>query len=284
MPVAMYENDELDMAGVGPYEVERILDPDNPLHGEHRATPELSVQYIGLNVDRPPFDDPLVRQSFTHAVDTAKIAELVLKGTAIPARGILPPGLLDEQDPSVALAYDPALARQLLAQSRYSAPGAMPEVVLSVSGSSGSMSAIDRAVLSMVEENLGIEINVEQVKWADFLRDMNAHRYQMFSAGWIGDYPDAQNFVDLLFHSASSQNHTGYANAQVDALLEQARIEAAPTQRAALYRQAEASIVSEAPWIPLTHGVSYMLVKPYVKGFHSSASLYPWLADIRLER
>lgn len=284
LPIAMYENDELDMAGVGPYDVERILDPENPLHGEYVVSPEMSVQYIGLNVNRPPFDDPLVRQAFAYAIDRGKIAELVLKGTAMPARGILPPGLLAEDAPSVALSYDPAQARALLAQSRYGAPGAMPELILAVSGESGAMSSIDRALLHMLEQNLGLEVTIEQVAWADFLQDLNIGRYQMFSAGWIGDYPDPQNFLDLLFHSASAQNHTGYANATVDALLEEARVEADHARRMALYAQAEKIIVSEAPWAPLTHGVSYMLVKPYVQGFHSSASLYPWLADIRLER
>lgn len=284
LPIAMYENDELDMAGVGPYDVERILDPENPLHGEYVVSPELSVQYIGLNVNRPPFDDPLVRQAFAHAIDRDKIAELVLKGTAMPARGILPPGLLEEDAPSVALPFDPVRARALLAQSRYGVPGAMPELVLAVSGESAALSSLDRALLHMLQVNLGLEVTIEQVAWADFLQDMNAGRYQMFSAGWIGDYPDPQNFLDLLFHSASAQNHTGYANATVDALLEQARVEADHALRLALYAQAEKTIVAEAPWVPLTHGVSYTLVKPYVRGFHSSASLYPWLADIRLER
>ena len=136
----------------------------------------------------------------------------------------------------------------------------------------------------MLEENLGVEVRVEQVDWPHFLRDLNDRRYQMFSVGWIADYPDSQNFLDLLFYSQSSQNHTGYANAEVDRLLEQARVERDPAKRTALYRRAEHIIIGEAPWIPLTYGVTHTLVKPYVKGYHASGGLYPWLKDIYLER
>lgn len=282
-PVTMYENDELDMAAVGPGEVERVLDPENPLYAEAHLAPELSIQYLAMNVSQPPFDDPLVRQAFAQAIDTAKIAQLVLKNTAIPARGILPPGLAHDAEPA-ALPYNPEQAKQLLNQSRYGGTDALPPVTLAISGTSGHMPPVARAVIHMIEENLGIAITVEQVAWADFLQDMNRRRYQMFMAGWIADYPDPQNFLDLLFHSASAQNHTAYANAEVDALLEAARVEGDADRRLALYLEAEKKILADAPWVPLTHGVTVMLVKPYVQGYRASASLYPWLTDISMAK
>lgn len=280
-PVTMYENDELDMAAVGPDEIERVLDPENPLHSEAHLAPELSTEYIAMNVTQPPFDDPLVRQAFAQAIDTAKIAQLVLKNTAMPARGILPPGLAHGAK-AAALPYDPARAKQLLAQSRYGGTNALPPISLAISGTSGHMPPVVRAVTSMLEETLGVVITVEQVDWADFLQDMNKRRYQMFMAGWIADYPDPQNFLDLLFHSSSAQNHTGYVNSEVDALLEKARLERDASTRMALYLQAEKKILADAPWVPLTHGVTVMLVKPYVQGYRASASLYPWLTDISI--
>jgi|YNPNPStandDraft_1061719.scaffolds.fasta_scaffold21495_2 oligopeptide transport system substrate-binding protein len=280
MPITMYENDQLDMVEVPPSEIERVLDPENPLYAEHHMVPELSVQYLGLNVAQPPFDDLAVRQALAQAIDKEKLATLVLKGTATAAKGILPPAL-PGYDPELAgLPYDPENARKLLASSRYA--GQMPPIVLTVSGTSGHMDVTTRAVLSMLQENLGLELTVEQVAWEDFLRDLNERRYQLFLTGWIADYPDPQNFLDLLFHSTSSQNHTGYRNSQVDQWLEQARVESDPARRMALYHQAERVIVSEAPWIPLTHGVSYTLVKPYVQGYRTSAAIYPWLKEISI--
>lgn len=282
LPITMYENDQLDIVEVSPAEIERVSDPGNPLYAEHRVEPQLSVQYLGLNVDAPPFDDPAVRQAFAQAIDKNKLADLVLKNTALPAVGILPPGMPDYDQNLVGLPYDPVRARQLLASSKY-AP-AMPQVVLAVSGTSGHMDSVTRAILSMIESNLGITVTVEQVEWSYFLRDMNERRYQIYSAGWIGDYPDSQNFLDVLFHSQSSQNHMGYQNREADQLLEQARVEQDPAKRTTLYHQAERIIVNEAPWIPLTHGIQYTLVKPYVKGFRASAAIYPWLRDIYFEK
>ena len=282
LPITMYENDQLDIVEVSPAEIERVSDPGNPLYAEHRGEPQLSVQYLGLNVDAPPFDDPAVRQAFAQAIDKNKLADLVLKNTALPAVGILPPGMPDYDQNLVGLPYDPVRARQLLASSEY-AP-AMPQVVLAVSGTSGHMDSVTGAILSMIESNLGITVTVEQVEWSYFLRDMNERRYQIYSAGWIGDYPDSQNFLDVLFHSQSSQNHMGYQNREADQLLEQARVEQDPAERTTLYHQAERIIVNEAPWIPLTHGIQYTLVKPYVKGFRASAAIYPWLRDIYFEK
>ena len=116
------------------------------------------------------------------------------------------------------------------------------------------------------------------------MRDLNERRYPFFSAGWIGDYPDSQNFLDLLFHSGSSQNHTGYSNPEVDGLLEQARVETDPERRTALYREAERLIVADAPWVPLTHGAVNVLVKPHVRGYRATGAISPWLHHVALER
>ena len=153
---------------------------------------------------------------------------------------------------------------------------------MTVSGTSGYLSPVSGAVVAMLEENLQLDIRVEQVAWGDFLQDLNEARYMLYAGGWIADYPDPQNFVDLLFHSASTQNHTGYANAEVDRLLEQARVETEHEARMALYQEAELLILEDAPWIPLVHRVSYTLVKPWVQGYQASPSLYPWLKDISL--
>jgi len=242
------------------------------------------VQYIALNVTAPPFDDPLVRRAFAYAIDRDKLAELVLNRTALPAYTVLPPSMpgYAPVTSEAAPTYDPAEARRLLAASSYGSAANLPPIALTTPGASAQLGTVDRAVLAMVEESLGIKMTVEQVEWADMLNDMNQRRFQAYSAGWIADYPDPQNFVDIQFHSNSPQNHTGYANATVDDLLEQARVEQDQERRMALYHQAELVILNDAPWIPLTHGYAYYLAKPYIQGFRGNAALYPWLCDIRI--
>ena len=161
-PITMYENDELDIVEVPPSEMERMSDPENPLHDELEMASELSVLYLGVNVNLPPYDDPDVRRALARAIDKAKIADLVLQGSATPADGILPPSMPD-YDPSLAgLPYDPDAARALLAGSNYGAEG-LPPLVLVTSGTSGYPDAVTEAVLSFFEDNLGVEATIHQV-------------------------------------------------------------------------------------------------------------------------
>lgn len=282
--MTQYETGEIDITAFGGDEIDRVLDPYNPLHNEYLAFPELSVQYLGLNVEQAPFDDPLVRRAFAYAIDREKLANLVLNQTALPAYTVLPPTMPGyiESAPGTVPTYDPEEARRLLAASSYGSADRLPPIALTVAGTTGYLSPVDEAVMAMIEENLGIEMIAEQVDWADMLEDMNRHRYQLYSAGWIADYPDPQNFIDVQFYSKSAQNHTGYANPEVDALLEAARVEQDEAHRSELYAEAERIVLNDAPWITLTHGYAYYLVKPYVQGFRGNAALHPWLCDITI--
>jgi ABC-type oligopeptide transport system substrate-binding subunit len=89
----------------------------------------------------------------------------------------------------------------------------------------------------------------------------------MYQLGWIADYPDPQNFLEILFHSQSAQNHGHYNNPELDALLDQARGAQDVEERLALYRQAEQIILDDAAWIPIYFDVENWLVKPYVQNF-----------------
>ncbi|MEN6478382.1 MAG: peptide ABC transporter substrate-binding protein [Anaerolineales bacterium] len=283
-PMTQYETGEIDITAFGGDEIDRVLDPYNPLHNEYVGFPELSVQYLGLNVEQAPFDDPLVRRAFAYAIDREKLANLVLNQTALPAYTVLPPTMpgYTESAPGTVPTYDPEEARRLLAASSYGSADRLPPIALTVAGTTGYLSPVDEAVMAMIEESLGIAMTAEQVDWADMLEDMNRQRYQLYSAGWIADYPDPQNFIDVQFYSKSAQNHTGYANSEVDALLEKARVEQDEGRRSELYAEAERIVLNDAPWITLTHGYAYYLVKPYVQGFRGDAALYPWLCDITI--
>ena len=103
---------------------------------------------------------------------------------------------------------------------------------------------------------------------------------QLYSFGWCADYPDPENFADVLFHTGAQQNMGHYSNQQLDALLDQARVEQDVQRRIALYQQAEQLIVDDTPAIFLGHGLSFVLVKPYVKGYGGKASN----SDLSIER
>jgi ABC-type oligopeptide transport system substrate-binding subunit len=114
---------------------------------------------------------------------------------------------------------------------------------------------------------LGIEIEIVQSSWPEFLDDLNSPEpsYQIYQLGWVGDYPDPQNFLEVLFHSKSTKNHGDYNNPEVDRLLDEARAARDAETRLALYQQAEQLILDDAAWVPIYFDVETWLVKPYVR-------------------
>jgi oligopeptide transport system substrate-binding protein len=124
------------------------------------------------------------------------------------------------------------------------------------------------ALAQMWQQELGAEITVENLEPNYYYEKVLAGQHgQIFGGGWCADYPDPENFADVLFHSGSRQNTGAYSNPALDALLERARIEQDVNKRIALYQQAERIIVEDAPVLFTAHSLSYRLVKPYVKGY-----------------
>ena len=267
----MYENDEIHVTGIGLSLLQGVRDPSNPLSSEVvTALPQFDVDYFGLNTTEPPFDDIKVRQAFNYAIDRQTLATTLLQDLVVPAAGILPPGFPGYNPDLVGYNYDPDKARQLIQESKYGDTGELPRITLTVPGSFGAaISPSIEAMLAMWEENLGVEISILQTEWAIYLQDLHQNRFQMFGGlGWIADYPDPENFLDVLFHSESANNHSEYTNLQLDRLLQLARVEQDEAVRFDLYHQSEEIIVDDAPWIPLWHSNGgYVLVKPEVSDY-----------------
>ena len=107
---------------------------------------------------------------------------------------------------------------------------------------------------------------------------------QIFSGGWCADYPDPENFADVLFHSGSNQNQGGYSNPELDALLEQARVEQDVTKRIAMYQQAEQMIVDDAPVLLIYYSMNRRLLHPYVKNFPNNGMEYRSFREVWLDK
>ena len=283
----MYENDEIHLTGVGLADLERVLDPSEPLNAELKAAPSsFGVSYIGLNVDMPPLDDPLFRQALSMAIDRDTIAVAVLDGLRIPATTIIPPGFPSYSTDVQGYGYDPERALEVLKLSKYgNGLDNLPRITLSISGSFGADVPLDlEVILQSWQEVLGVEVEIQQTEWATFLQDLQARRYHMFTLGWGADYADPENFLDILFHSGSENNHTNYSSPQVDDLLEQARVEPDQETRFELYNRIEQMILDDAPWVLLWNtGETYALVKPEVKGYELTPMTIPKYRYVYLE-
>jgi ABC-type transport system substrate-binding protein len=266
---------------VGLNDIDRVRDPSEPLNAEYVESESLDVFYIGFNVTEPPFDDPDVRRALAMAVDRDLLANEILAELVSPAKGVLPPGMPGYNEGLEGLPYDPDEARRLL--DKAGGPELLSDVVILTSGQGASPSDVLEAIVAMWAENLGVDVGIEQEEFGLFLRDLDEGNFAMFSLGWIADYPDPQNFLEIKFHSESANNETLYENAEVDGLLERARTEVDEAERFKLYQEAEEIIVEDAPWIPLYHGKGHALIKPWVKGYEVPPFVIPNLRYVSIE-
>lgn len=283
--MTMYENGELDAVPVSIIDIDRVLDPTNPLNKELSISPSFGTFYIALNAGLPPFDDVKVRQAFSMAIHKELMAEVVLKEMVEPAWTILPPGMPGHNEKLEGLPYDPERARELIAESKYGSAEDLPEITFYISGVGGSIGPIASAVVEMLSVNLGVEVAIQQAETAIFFSDIakRPNPYQMYSIGWIADYPDPQDFLEIKLHSKSLNNQTGYANPEVDRLLDEAGVEQDEEKRLALYQKAEELIVQDAPWILLWYDIHYWLTKPDVKGLIFPPMVIPKLGYVSIE-
>lgn len=281
IPMRMYEAGEIDVVDVYLEDIEKVKDPTSPLSKELKVFPQLSVYYIGFNAKISPFDDALVRRAFTLALDRDKLVQIILKGAMEKAGGILPPGLPGYNPLLKPLPYDPIKAKELLFASKYK--GILPIITITTSGEGGPVPDYLAFIIQQWRENLGVTIRVRQLDPSIYFYRLKEEKDNAFDTGWIADYPDPHNFLDVLLHSQSEHNFGEYSNPEIDKLLEKARVEPDPKVRAKMYQEIEQKLVDEAAILPLWFGKSYILVKPYVKGYRINPMGIPSFKEVFLE-
>jgi oligopeptide transport system substrate-binding protein len=282
IPMNMYETGEIDVAGVDVYYIDRVTDPAGPFYKELQITPEISFYWIGFNTTRPPFDDVNVRKAFTQALDKDRIISLTFRNLVQRADGILPPGIPGYNRDVVGLDYDVNAARELIKQSKYGDVSNLPPITLTTSGYGGLISPVLEAAITQWRDNLGVEVTVRMLEPDWFIYHLKEEKDEMFDMGWIADYPQPEDFLDVLFHTGAENNFGEYSNPAVDAIMEQAGIEADAAKSLGLYRQAEQMLVDDAAILPLWFGENYILVKPYVQGYELNQMGFAWLNKVSI--
>lgn len=281
--VEQFENDELDQAFIGLNDIERVRDPASELNPLYVSRSELSVFYLAFNVTQPPFDDPNVRLALAHAIDKTTIVEDVLDDLLVAAHQIVPPGLVAHDPDYRGIVFDPELAQELLAESRYAGTTFVDEIRLTIPGAGATPGSVFEAIQDMWRQHLGLEIEIQQVEFATFISEVDRGLYGFFSLGWSLDYPDPHNVLDYKFHSASLGNDTQLDSDEIDGLLEEARYSLDQELRTGIYQDVDRTLVEDAIWIPLYYSVAHEVVKPYVQGYEPTRTVIPHLRYVSID-
>ncbi len=234
----------------------------------------LGTYFIRLNVTKKPFDDPRVRRALALAIDKKLIVTKITRGGEVLAATLVPPWTANYASPP-GLGYDPVLARQLLAEAGYPGGKGFPrfEYMFDAAAGGGSKLHQDIAIelQQMWRDNLGIQMDLRQVEWKVLLSSYSDLAYEAARSSWIGDYDDANTFLDC-FTSQNGNNRTGWKNPRYDTLINQANAQADLKKREQLFRQAETLLIhDEMPIIPIFYyvGLNYFDTNK-IQGFYQN--------------
>jgi len=243
-----------------------------------QTVPALSVQYYGFNTKLEPFQKKSVREAFSYAIDRRKIAKYVLKGgVASPAHfGIVPPSM-PEYNAAATQGYqfNPKKARKLLADAGYPNGKGFPNITLQLNSGGGRNEQVAEAVQAMLKENLNIEMGLSIVEWSQHLESQERSKAAFFRAGWIADYPEPENFLNLFYgklvpkklDARSYPNTTRLQSVVFDSLYEKALSSINDSLRYELYQQAEQVAVAEAPMMFIFYDLDERLLSKDVRDY-----------------
>lgn len=258
--VAAFEADELDYAPIGGFDATWIA-YDETLGPQLREVGSLSVTYYGFDTTRPPFDDARVRQAFGKAVDWRRIAALAgSDGSVEVANSMVPPGIPGRSDEDFLPEHDPDEARELLAEAGYPGGAGFPQTTLMTFGG-----GFDEAIVDEVERELGITLAWEVMGDGYFDR-LAAEPPQMWTLGWVADYPGRNDFLGVLLQTGASNNYGRWSSAAFDAAIADAGSATDPAVASGAYDEAERIVRDEVPVVPLVYAAGWALSRSDLLG------------------
>ena len=248
---------------------------------DYSSGPYLGSYFYSVVVDKPPFNDKRVRKALAYAIDRAQICEHIMHNARSPSGNIVSHGFSDYPYPP-GITFDPAKARQLLAEAGYPNGSGFPSVSI-LFNTSEDHRKIAEAIQAMWKEHLGIAVQLQNQEWATYLRNTIDKNYEIARRAWIADYKDPNTFLYIL-RTGDGNNRSGWGNPEYDALIAAAGRELDPTERMRLLAQAETIALDEMPFLPIFAYRTTEFVAPYVRGLHSTATDTHMLRFVSFER
>ena len=248
---------------------------------EFHVEPIIGTYYISLNDEKEPFTNPLVRKALSLAIDREYVAGTLMQGTYSPATNFVGPGWIDTDGSpfmnnanggktyidSTNFEASLAEAKQLLADAGYPNGEGLPTITYST-----NETGYHKVVAEYVQQawaEIGVNLNVEIVEWASFTPLRRAGDYEISRNGWVGDYSDPSNILDL-FMTNNGNNDGNFSNADYDAAMELSRTTTDAAERSKALHTAEDILMNEAGAIPVAYYNDFWLQSESIKGsWHS---------------
>ncbi|WP_245864267.1 ABC transporter substrate-binding protein [Fredinandcohnia onubensis] len=230
--------------------------------------PSMNVGYLGFTVNRPPFDNKLVRQALNHAIDKEGIIAAFYGGLAEPAKNPLPPALEGYNDDIEPYPYNLEKAKELLAEAGYPDGFEMELWAMPVPRPYMPDGMKVAEVIQSSFAEIGVKAEIKSVDWGTYLEQASKGEFDAYMLGWTGDNGDPDNFIYTLLDkdSIGSNNYSYYSNDELHDILIEAQTIPDQEQRNELYKKAQEIIHEDSPWAPLVHSTPLLAGKKNLKG------------------
>ena len=264
-----FRSGELDVTDDVP--IDQISWIEKNLATQFHNTAYLGTYYYALNLTESPFrDQPGLRTALALVIDREILTEKVTKGGEIPAYAWVPPGVNDYTGARVEWARLSSSDRISRAKLLYADAGYSRENPLQIQilyNTSDNHKRIAIAIAAMWKQALGVKTELINQEWKVYLATRRTMQFQVVRSGWIGDYNDANTFLELLKGNVGRLNPSGYANSEYDRSMHDAERETDLKARAKLMRTAEGILLKDLPIIPIYHYTTQHMVSPRVGGW-----------------
>lgn len=223
----------------------------------------LNTYYLGFNCSRPPFDNPRLRKAVASAIDREKMLNTIYEKRGRLADGPVP-DIMRKWALRTPYRYDPQKAKESITGEGFQ--NSTVHFYITADQEIVDIAEVIQSYLMAA----GLNVQIKQLEWSAYKEAISRGEADMFYLSWWADYPDPENFLFPLFHSANhgpAGNRTRYTNTVVDALIEKGRLTMDEQKRNALYQKAEELIVADSPWVFLWHRTDFIIRQPRIKNY-----------------
>ncbi|RAR67048.1 dipeptide transport system substrate-binding protein [Paraburkholderia unamae] len=236
-------------------------------------TPAFMTAFVALNTQKKPLDNQKVRQALNMAFDRTTYLKAIFDNTATPATNPWPPITWGYDKSIQPYPYDPAKAKQLLADAGY-ANGFSTTIWVRPNGS--VLNPNPRAGAELLQADfakIGVKAEIKVIEWGELIKQAKQGQHDTLFMGWAGDNGDPDNYLSPLFSCNAVQsgiNFARFCDPQLDKLIAEGKTTSDQAKRTKLYETAQQIIHDQALWIPLGYPTAAAITRTAVSGYQVS--------------
>ena len=231
---------------------------------EYREIGTFSIYYYGFNVKKAPLNNQMVRKAISYAIDRKEITQM-LDGGQIPLTSWVPPGIFG-YEPDRGVDFNVSKAKKMLDKAGYKDRSKFPKIEIGFNTNEDHKRVAEN-IQAQLKRNLGINVELKNEEWKVYLKSLQTDPPHIFRMGWLADYPDPDNFLNLMT-SYSENNHTRWGSQEFDKLIAKAVGLGSKGRRQQVYSKAQKILTEqEVPVVPIYSSVTHALISSRVVNF-----------------